>query len=338
MTTAKHILSRMGLLEPARRTRAALRHTAHLALHPVREALVRLPDPRFLASGGRRLPAPYDHHLAELQRYGITRLSGHIAAETLTTLQRDFQSNFIARLQAGSRSAAACQGDMTVTDEYVDREARLYASNEPFAISRALLEVCLKPELVALIDGYLGKRAYITQGIALRIDPHPQTGFGSFQWHHDAWGKRINMMIILTEVGTGDQYMTYAKGSHALRHSYDKYANSRYSAEEFAKHCSGMEVLDCVARPGDIYVFDSNGLHSGNRSMGRTRDTFIIHYTRMWQAVWAHRIPPEFLAGMREEELRPLAWMRAQDRTRRTLAPPSNSWVDGLMRLSQWSA
>jgi hypothetical protein len=331
------MLSRMGLLEPARRTRAALSHAARLALHPVREALVRLPDPRFVASGSRRLHAPYDQHLAELERYGITRLSGEIAPETLGTLQRDFESNFIAPLKAGGRSAATYQGDITVTDDYVDSEARLYASNEPFAISRALLEVCLKPELVALIDGYLRKRAYITQGIALRIDPHPQTGFGSFQWHHDAWGKRINMMIILTEVGVGDQHMTYAKGSHALRHSYDKYANSRYSAEEFAKYGSKIEVLDCVAQPGDIYIFDSNGLHSGNRSMGRSRDTFIIHYTRMWQAVWAHRIPPEFLTGFSEEELRPLAWMRAQDRTRRPLAPPCNSWVDGLMRPSQWS-
>jgi hypothetical protein len=317
--------------------RTALRHAAHVGLHTVREPLVRLPDPCFVASGGRKVPAPYDQHLAELERHGITRLSGQIAPETLATLQRDFESNFVGRLKASGRCAATYRGDVTVTDEYVDPEARLYASNEPFAISRALLEVCLKPGLVALIDGYLGKRAYITQGIALRIDPHPQTGFGSFQWHHDAWGKRINMMIILTEVGASDQHMTYAKGSHALRHSYEKYANSRYSADEFAKHCSGMEVLACVAQPGDIYIFDSNGLHSGNRSMGRVRDTFIIHYTRMWQAVWAHRIPPEFLTGFSEEELRPLAWMRAQDRTRRPLAPPSNSWVDGLMRLSQWS-
>lgn len=337
MSPAWQMLSRAGLLEPARRARAAVRRAAHLALHPVREALVRVPDPRFLAGGGRRLGPPFDRHLEELRKFGITRLSGQIAPQTLATLQGDFERNFVAPLNAGGRSAANYQGDVTLTDEYLDARAGLYSSNEPFAISRALLEVCLKPEIVSLINGYLGKRAYITQGVALRIDPHAETGFGSFQWHHDAWGKRINMMIILTEVGEGDQHMTYAKGSNLMWHSYDKYANSRYSAKEFAAHCSRMEVLKCLARPGDIYVFDSNGLHSGNRSMGRARDTFIIHYTRIRQAIWAHRIPPAFLEGFSTKQLEPFDWILAQDRSRRPLAPPINSWVDGLHRLDKWS-
>lgn len=337
MNSAKQMLSRAGLLEPAQRVRAAVRRAAHIALHPVREALVRVPDPLFLASGGCRLAAPYDRHLQELRQCGITRLSGQIAPQTLATLQRDFERNFIVPLAAGGKSAATYQGDITLTNEYLDSKAGLSSSNEPFSISRALLEICLKPEIVSLINGYLCKHAYITQGVALRIDPHALTGFGSFQWHHDAWGKRINMMIILTEVDEGDQHMTYAKGSHVLRHSYDKYVNSRYSAEEFEKQCAGMAVLNCLARPGDIYVFDSNGLHSGNRSMGRARDSFIIHYTRTWQAVWAHRVPPEFLAGFGDEQLKPLKWILRQDRRARPLAPPINSWVDGLLRVDKWS-
>src|SRR6185295_5649697 len=143
-------------------------------------------------------------------------------------------------LRSGGISAASYRGDVTVTDEYVDPEACIYASNEPFAISRALLEVCLKPVLTSLIDHYLGKQAYITQGVAFRLEPNPKTGFGSFQWHHDAWGKRINMMIILTEVGEGDQYMTYAKGSHRLRHSFDKYVDSRVNPDEFARAYAGF--------------------------------------------------------------------------------------------------
>ena len=204
------------------------------------------------------------------------------------------------------------------------------------SISRALLEVCLKPELTSLINRYLGKRAYITQGVAMRIEPNPNTGFGSFQWHHDAWGKRINMMIILTEVGRGDQHMTYAKVSHRLRHSYDKYANSRVSPQEFAERYSRFEVLDCLANPGDIYIFDSNGLHSGNRTNSRARDTFIIEYTRLSHAIWAHRIPAESLAGFSKEQLQPLKWILQQDRRKRSLAPPVNSWTDGLLRVDKW--
>jgi hypothetical protein len=194
----------------------------------------------------------------------------------------------------------------------------------------------LKPELTSLIDHYLGKTAYITQGVALRIKPHHNTGFGSFQWHPDAWGKRINMMIVLTEVGVGDQHMTYAKGSHRLRHSYAKYVNSRFSQEEFAERCGQMEILNCYAKPGDIYVFDSNGIHSGNRTSGRARDTFIIEYSRLAHTIWAHRIPPEFLRGFSEKQLEPLSWILRQNRSKRSLAPAVNSWVDQLLRVDKW--
>jgi hypothetical protein len=188
-----------------------------------------------------------------------------------------------------------------------------------------------------LINRYLGKRAYITQGVAIRLEPSGDSGYGSFQWHHDAWGKRINMMIILSEVAEGDQHMTYAKGSHRLRHPYAKYVNSRFSSEEFAERCSHLEVLKCYAKPGDIYIFDPNGVHSGNRTGGRTRDTFILEYTRLAHTVWAHKIPREFVEGFSEGQLEPLAWILSQDRSKRPLAPPVNSWVDQLLSINKWS-
>jgi hypothetical protein len=279
--------------------------------------------------------APYDKHLDELKQFGITRIPSEVSPRVLAELRRSFE-DFISRLDASARTGQTPEGEMTVSPEYYDAESRQYSSNEPFIISRALLEICLKPQLTSLINAYLGKVAYITQGVALRILPNPNSGFGSFQWHHDAWGKRINMMIILTEVGEGDQHMTYAKGSHRLHHPYDKYVNSRFSAEEFAARCVGMEVLNCTAQPGDIYIFDSNGIHSGNRTKGRARDTFIIEYTRQALAVWAHRIPPAFLQGFSEEQLNSLRWILREDRSKRPLAPPVNSWVDQLLRIDQW--
>jgi len=336
MSTVKQTLSRVGLLEPAKRARNAARRAASLLLHPLREALVRVPDPWFLFTQGGALAPRYQQHLDELRREGITRLSGEITPAALAELQKAF-AEFVARLDRGGRSSAKYDGDITLTEEYLDQEGRQYSSNEPFTFSRALIEVCLKPELTTLINAYLGKRAYITQGVAYRLDPNPTTGYSSFQWHHDAWGKRINMMIVLTEVGEGDQYMTYAKGSHLLHHPFHKYVDSRYSAEEFAACCGHLEVLNCHAKAGDIYLFDSNGLHSGNRSLGRTRDTFVIEYTRLANTVWAHRVPPEFLAGIEAHRLRPLRWILQQDRQTRPLAPPVNSWVEGLLRIHKWS-
>jgi len=335
MSLAKILLAKTGLLEPARRIRSAGTRATCVALHPVRERLTRLPDPWFLMTSAAPLASPYREHLEELRRDGVTRLSGQVPPAALAELRGSFEI-FVQRLDAATATQAAAQGDVTESEEYFDAASRQYSSNDPFTFSRALLEVCLKPELTSLINRYLGKTAYITQGVALRIEPNPNTGFSSFQWHHDAWGKRINMMIILTEVGKGDQHMTYAKGSHRLRHSYDKYVNSRFSHEEFAERCSHLEVLNCYAKPGDIYIFDSNGIHSGNRTNGRARDTFIIEYTRLAHAIWAHRIPPEFLQGFSEKQLEPLSWILRQDRSKRPLAPPVNSWVDQLLSVDKW--
>lgn len=335
MISAKEALSRLGLLDRARTAYGAARRAISLALHPVRERVTRLPDPWFLINQREPLEPSYHDHLMELKRDGITRLSGEVSPAVLAELQKSFEA-FVFRLDAATGSSSPPHEDMTETEEYFDTASQQYSSNEPFIISRVLLEICLKPELTSLINRYLGKMAYITQGVALRIKPNATTGFSSFQWHHDAWGKRINMMIVLTEVGEGDQHMTYAKGSHRLRHSYDKYVNSRFSREEFAERCSHLEVLNCYAKPGDIYIFDSNGIHSGNRTIGRTRDTFIIEYTRQAHAVWAHRIPAEFLEGFSETQIEPLKWILRQDRRRRPLAPPVNSWVGQLLRVDKW--
>jgi hypothetical protein len=39
------------------------------------------------------------------------------------------------------------------------------------------------------------------------------------------------------------------------------------------------------------------------RTIGRTRITFIIEYTRQGGAVWAHHIPAVFLIGFNEMQL-----------------------------------
>jgi len=335
MQKTKDAVSRPSLLRPARPVHGAAFWAVCSALHPIREAITRLPDPGFLISAGAALGPPYRDNLEELRRDGITRVSGQISPETLADLQRAFQ-NFVARVDAKGGVDSPSENDPAVMEESYSAQSRQYTSHEPFAMSRALLEICLRPTLVSLINCYLGKTSYITQGVAVRIQPNPVTGFGSFQWHHDAWGKRIKMMIILTEVGVGDQYMTYAKGSHRLRHSFRKYVNSRINAEEFAERCSGLQVLDCHAKPGDIYIFDTNGVHSGNRTSGRTRDTITLAYTRMAHTIWAHRIPAEFLIGFSDTQLEPLRWILRQDRRERPLAPPVNSWVDQLPHLGKW--
>ena len=42
-----------------------------------------------------------------------------------------------------------------------------------------------------------------------------------FRWHHDGWGRKFNVMVLLTEVGEDDPYMSYLMKSHRRYHGYD---------------------------------------------------------------------------------------------------------------------
>lgn len=312
-----------------------IKSAALSVLHPIRERRTRMPNLPFLLSAPA-LNEKMRGHLEELNRDGITKISGMISAPDLKSLQ-DSVDRFAARLDQQAPAFAKMDNEeLSVLNEYYSESARLYSSNEPFTFCPEIMPTCLNGDLVGLVDHYLGKPAQITQGVVTRMLSHPKSGFGSFQWHHDAWGKRVNVMIVLTKVAAEDQGMTFIKGSHKFRHPLRKYENSRFNDEEVKQSCDGMEVFRCVAEPGDIYVFDSNGIHSGNRTQGRVRDTFIFCYTHLANTIWAHKVPAEYVAGYTPEQLRPLDWIRKQDRAVRALAPEINSWVGELPKIGKW--
>lgn len=159
-----------------------------------------------------------------------------------------------------------------------DSSARTVHAHDPFKFIPQLLSIAVHPLILALMSRYFGKKFYLQQAIASRYYPMSPADFGSFQWHHDAWGKKINVMILFSEVTEEDQYMTYVEGSHKYIYDAERCSNSRFTEEDVQRLFRGNTHRKCTGDAGTIYIFDSNGMHRGNRSLGRARDSLIISY------------------------------------------------------------
>ena len=75
--------------------------------------------------------------------------------------------------------------------------------------------------------------------------------------------------------------MQYLRGSHRRFYTYDRMygPGSRYERDFQRRPPRPEDVVDVVGPAGTVAVFDTNGLHSGNRNGGARRDTLIFYYS-----------------------------------------------------------
>jgi hypothetical protein len=109
-------------------------------------------------------------------------------------------------------------------------------------------------------------------------------------------------MFLFTDVGEGDQYMTFLEGSHLHVHNLDRCRNSRYEEREVRSLFPHAMERRCTGDAGTVFIFDSNGLHRGNRSTGRHRDTLITNYNA-GRYLWAFEVPQAFREGLSHDQL-----------------------------------
>ena len=305
-------------------------------LHSIRLKKIRMPDYSFLLSQ-KGLDKGMSEYLHEFRRNGVVRIENMISANTLAQMQKSF-TEVMEKIENEVKAGKDFGNDWTLYQKPLiyDKEERTYATNEPFENSPGLIKVCLDSRINQLINRYLGKQTHITQCLGTRILSHDTTGHGSYQWHHDAWGNRVNMMILLSKVEEDDQAMTYLLGSNRLNHSLDKFINSRISDEEVRKNYSHLKIKKCTGNPGDIILLDSNGIHSGNRTLGRTRDTYLVMYSDHRSAQWVHNLPQEYLSEYTSEQTRPFEWMIEDKKNKKSLCPSYVSYTDSLPFVRKW--
>lgn len=159
-----------------------------------------------------------------------------------------------------------------------------------------------------------------------------------FGWHHDMEEKRFKIMVLLTDVPVGGQHMSYVLGSHRARHPHSMFFRNACPLEYCASYLPEIRIFDAIGRAGDVFVFDSNGAHRGNRRPeGPLREVFMLEYTADSSHIWGGDLPAEFAASLPTEADHPFRrFMQAEKAWEKPARRKSPSWVENLPNIRRW--
>ncbi len=233
------------------------------------------------------------HYLNELEKNGIVKISGFISPDILKQLQADFDS-FVKNVEKKVEDGTGIYTHYH-TEEYWHPQQRIFVTNNAFKYSTEFTRLSCNEMLLEIVNHYLQKTGFIQRAQAMRYLPGEKNGKIQFKWHHDMEDKRVKMMILLSDVGAKDQYMTYVLGSHKVFHPYENFLRNSLDFDYYKGHLDTISIVKATGKPGDIFLFDSNGMHSGNRTKGRIRDAFFIEYTADKYHIWGGDLPEDFL-------------------------------------------
>jgi len=304
-------------------------------LHRIRQHFHRLDvrDGGPVAVRGGRRAALADR----LERDGIVRLDGFLDGASLQDMQRGF-ARFVARLNTRILRGDGYFRRYDEEEHWWPRD-RAYVSNNAFSHSPALARFCARADVVDLIAGYLGKPPNITRGVAMRYLSNEERTHDMFGWHHDMEDRRLKLLILLTDVGPDDQYMSYVLGSNRLFHPYEMFLENPCSLDYCRDRLGAIRIFDTIGRAGDVFLFDSNGAHRGNRRpQGAVRDACFVEYSGDRSDVWGGDLAPEVRDELAASGRHPFEaflaarkkWERAADRRRPT-------WVENLPDVGSWA-
>lgn len=134
--------------------------------------------------------------------------------------------------------------------------------------------------LLDVVAGYYQRPFAIGRTSAMRILPIKPLRDSSFQWHHDARGRQVHLMIILNDLPPDGQRMSYLKRSH--HRYYDHYRGlaegSRFEKDLKDNPPPAEDIVEVCGPAGTVAIFDANGLHCGNRNENGRRDTLTFCY------------------------------------------------------------
>jgi hypothetical protein len=200
-----------------------------------------------------------DECVGELNENGIVILQDYFGAEQMARLSNAF--------------------DSVVVGKKCKHNPKAYVSDDFFVESSELLEVALDDHLLEMIFGYYGNDFGLARASACRLDPVPDVRKGSFRWHHDARGRQLHVMVLVNDVPSNAQGMTYLRKSHNTY--YDHYrgiVKTCFDKEVVGNQGLSGEIVEVFGGAGTVAIFDSNGLHSGNRNDSCRRDALIYCY------------------------------------------------------------
>ena len=304
-------------------------------LHGIRQALRRTAilgdDPIALSFG----PAG-DPWLAQLRRDGIVRIPDLVSPELLAAMQAEFAGfvDAIERVRAEGGGEKRSYDD----EEHFWTDDLAWISNNAFKHSPSLARLFCDPRLTALARSYYGRHAFITRGVAMRYLPLDERQNDMFGWHHDLEDRRLKALVLLTDLPAAGQVMSYVRGSHVLRHPYRMFFRNGVPLEACRRALGRLEIFETAGRAGDVFLFDSNGVHRGNRRPDApTRDTFFVEYGIDASNIWGGDPPQSLVTALAAPDDAPFAELiAAEKKWERSQTRRHPSWIENLYAIDAW--
>jgi len=206
-------------------------------------------------------------------RWSSAAVTHALRTQGICILERVIEESSLARYQEALERALTEAPQRPPGPHDVPRATsrRIDSAQDP-----VLAALLLDDLVLAGIEGYYGKPIALALAQAQRLEPIASYEGKAFQWHHDTKGKYVKAMWLLTDVPSTGQRMSYVVGSHAMRHRWSSYEDTRFPDEQ-ARRLG--PVVECAGPAGTVIVFDTNGIHRGNRNLGPRRDTVVGVYT-----------------------------------------------------------
>lgn len=258
-------MNKQALMEAARPVARSAGATVKVAVRSARtytkQFLVRVPDPTYRLEGLEGDDRKAEEILTAFREDGIVVLPGYFSNPLLESMQAGFENVFTEDTSSATKQTLLNEGVMH--------------------IDRSFLEASLDDTLLKVIAGYYRRRFFLTRADAMRLLPTTPERYGSFQWHHDTRGRQVKIMVLLNDLDERGQCMRYVKGSHGRYYTHDRMygQGSRFEDDFAANPVSDYETVKVFGPAGTAAIFDTNGLHCGNRNDVGKRDTLTYCYT-----------------------------------------------------------
>ena len=304
-------------------------------LHRIRQAYRRtplLPDDRLALEFG---PSA-DPWLEQLRRDGIVRIPGLVSPAELTSMRSEFEG-FVQGLDR-QRELGRADKHGYDEEEHWWPEDSAYITNNAFKHSPSLTRFSYDRRLTALTRSYYGRHAFITRGVAMRYLPLEERHKDMFGWHHDLEDRRLKAVVLLTDLPASGQVMSYVKRSHVLRHPYRMFFRNNVDLAVCERALGKLEIFETTGGAGDVFFFDSNGIHRGNRRPDApVRDTFFVEYGIDTSNIWGGDPPRALVASLARENDAPFAELLAAGRKwERPMTRKYPTWIENLYAIDAW--
>lgn len=207
------------------------------------------------------------------------RFSSRVLAEVLEADGICILENFLE-----PERLAACREAFESTIAESERDALRRADETPAArnhnvdcgLGGIFADMVLDELILAGVEEYYRRPIYLAMSRIQRLHPVEPYEDRAFQWHHDAKGKYVKAMWLLTDVPADGQRMSYVVGSHKVRHAFSTYEETRITEGQARRF---GPILECAGPAGSVVVFDTNAVHRGNRNLGPIRETLVGVYS-----------------------------------------------------------